>query len=93
MRSTNDVFPLTIVNDDGTLYEPPILPEYEALKKKYPQCKGGFDYRCMYCNKCLLGDYFVPTDEDKPILKAQRLAIDTYILEHNPSIRELIKEK
>lgn len=86
--------PFTIVNDDGTEFDPPILPEYEALRKKYPPCKSGFDYKCMYCNVCLFGSYFRPnTEEDRIIIEKQRDAYNKYLLDRNPSIRALLNKK
>lgn len=77
---------MTVVNDDGTEFNPPMLPEYNALIDKYI-CKSGFDYGCMYCNRCPLGDYFNPTDDEQDIIQKQKALYNQYIIDHNPSLR------
>lgn len=86
----NDTFTIDkIVNEDGTDFTPPIIPEYQELKDRYPECKTGFDYKCMYCDKCMYGDYFKPANEyEKQILEKQAKAYEEYLLEHNPSFRK-----
>jgi len=81
-----------IINEDGTKYNPPLTADYRWLKKKYPECDLGPDYRCMFCNKCLLGEYFKPADDyEKQILINQSNVRRNYLLEHNPSLRKILR--
>ena len=84
-----DLIPITnIINEDGTSFTPPITNEWYQLKKKYPPCNMGFNYKCMYCGDCLYGDYFRPNEDEKQILDKQRKVYKEYLLEHNQSLRK-----
>lgn len=78
----------SIYNYDGTLYDPPKTPEYEAYIKSIKEeiCnKGGFGYRCMYCNKCIYGDNFEASPELQKVLDAQYRVASEYVNQHNPN--------
>ena len=71
-----------IMNEDNTVYNPPVIPEASAL---YYVCGHDIDYSCMYCNMCPIGDnYRAPNDETKELLNKQSKLIDEYVKEHNP---------
>ena len=83
-----DYFIKEIVNEDGTPVVPPHTPEYEELKKKYPPCEY-WGYNCMYCHKCMCGEYFKPADEkEKEIIDKQDKITHEYLMKHNPKLRE-----
>ena len=76
-----------ITNEDGTTECCPTTEEYEQLKLKYPTCQY-VGYNCMFCSKCLLGDYFKPAnDQERLIIERQQEIGKEYFLEHNPSWR------
>lgn len=92
MVDVKDFMITDLVNEDGTPYDPPRLPEYLELKAKYPRCEN-WGYGCMFCNKCLLGDNFKPEDpEEEKILLRQGEAVRSYFFEHNPSIKERLSQ-
>ena len=74
-----------IFNHDGTPFEPPTLPEYDAYMNSIICDKGGFGYHCMYCSKCIRGDYFEPSPELKTILNKQAQMTAEYAYQHNPN--------
>ncbi len=63
---------------DGTLYNPPKNPLYD----KYPMCKNGLAYECMWCDKCPLGDKFSPKEEDKEIYDKYEKDFFEYLNNH-----------
>lgn len=71
---------LTLKN--GEKYNPPIIPEYKELMNKYPRC-GTIGYKCMYCDKCPIGDNFKFTEEEKAIVDRQMEAIRAYTEREN----------
>lgn len=78
---------MIVINEDGTSIENPYTNEYQKLKEKYPACKYA-GYNCMFCGKCLLGDYFKPAnDQERLIIEEQNRVSTEYFLEHNPSLR------
>lgn len=74
-----------IFNHDGTPFKPPTLPEYDAYMNSIVCDKGGFGYHCMYCSKCIHGDYFEPSPELKTILNKQAQMTEEYAYQHNPN--------
>lgn len=50
---------------DGTPYDPPENP----LIAKYKPDDCDFDYKCMWCSKCPLGDHFKISEEDRDVYK------------------------
>ena len=85
------VFDGIIINSDGTNFDPPIHPEMHKIEEKYPMCKS-WGYNCMYCDKCPLGQYFKPSDEEEErILRERKELINKYILEHNPDMKEILE--
>lgn len=72
---------IDIVNEDGTVYDPPIIPEYAELKETYPTCEL-IGHGCTFCDKCLLGDYFKPTEEEDMIIRTQQAVVRLYDLKH-----------
>ena len=77
---------------DGTLFHPPMDPEYKMLlKEKFPSCKTGGSYECCYCGKCPRGDYFVWPEDLASILKRQHDLEKNFLLEHGcSSVLDLI---
>lgn len=80
---------------DGTLYDPPMDPEYKSLfKPKFPSCKSGGSYNCCFCNGCPLGEYFIWPEEFAPILKRQHDLEREYLRKHGCTNRlDLILRK
>ena len=74
-----------IYNHDGAPFEPPRSLEYDAYIKSIICDKGGFGYHCMYCNKCIYGDYFKPSSELQVILDEHAQMIEQYAKQHNPN--------
>lgn len=75
---------LNIVNEDGTIFEPPRSDEYAKLLNKYSSCNNR-GYKCMFCNKCMHGSYFKPTDDERIIIIEYSQLLEEYIKKHNPS--------
>ena len=83
--------PFEVINEDGTEISLPEVPEYTALKEKYPRCEW-WGYDCMFCGKCPYGDYFKPSNEEEKLaIEKQSKATNEYICKHNLSIKELIE--
>lgn len=69
---------------------PPTAPEYAEVRAKYPSCRYGPSYSCMYCDKCPFGEYFQWAEEDLPGVKAQNELLKQYHKEHgNGSILDV----
>ena len=77
---------MDIYNEDGTVFDPPTLPEFEKLLNAYKDlgCPGQ-DYACMYCNKCIYGDNFKPSNEEQIIIDRQSNITHEYTMAHNTS--------
>ena len=54
---------ITVINGDGTDYDPPKNPLAEKWEKLYPPCNTS-GYSCMFCRKCPHGDYWKVPEED-----------------------------
>lgn len=74
---------MPIFNKDGTIFDPPILPEYEDLTNTYRSigCHG-VGYSCMYCARCIFGAYFKPNEKEAEIIESQKNLTNKYISEH-----------
>lgn len=73
-----------LFNEDGTRYQPPEIEPYKKLiTERFPPCKYGASYQCMFCGKCPSGDYFKWPAECIPIVEAQQLAVKHYTNQHN----------
>ena len=84
--------PFEVINEDGTEINPPEVPEYTALKEKYPKCEW-WGYNCMFCAKCPSGDHFKPSNEEEKIaIEKQSKTSREYLFKHNPSIKELLEK-
>ena len=75
----------SMYNYDGTPFESPTLSEYRDYMNSIVCDKGGFGYHCMYCSKCIYGDYFEPSPELKGILNRQAQMTEEYAYQHNPN--------
>ena len=82
----------TIVNDDGTVYDPPKNPLAEKWSKLYPPspmpqysqvCDG---YSCMWCGRCPQGSYWKVPEEDKEVWEQYQEEFREYNMIHNPSL-------
>lgn len=81
--------PIELVNDDGTLFEPPVNPLQEKWdrlysptpKPEYSQVCDG--YSCMYCGRCPKGSYWKVPDEDKEVWDTYQKELTAYFKEHN----------
>ena len=59
-----------LILPDGIIANPPENPLKDKWDKLYPACSigsDGWDYSCMFCGKCPLGDHWEVPDEDKSI--------------------------
>ena len=74
-----------ILNQDGTVCNPPKNPLKEKWEASYPPCQDNFDYHCMFCDKCHYGDYWKVPEEDKKIWGEYVKEYTEYMREHNPS--------
>lgn len=81
----------TILNDDGTEYNPPKNPLLEKWEKLYPPtpkpeysqvCDG---YSCMWCGRCPSGDNWKVPEEDKEAYGQYMKEFEKYMREHNPN--------
>ena len=79
-----------IINEDGTLYDPPPNPLKEKWNKLYPPtpmpqysqvCDG---YSCMYCGRCPHGDLWTTPDEDVDVMNEYLAKLKEYHKIHNP---------
>lgn len=77
-----------IVNEDGTICNPPVNPLIFKWKKS--EC-GLPSYNCMYCNKCHYGDYWEVPDEDKEEYGKYLNKLSEYNKIHNPSLQAIIE--
>ena len=75
---------MAIYNEDGTEFNPPVCEEYNLLIR---DCIYGRQdpYMCIFCNKCPLGDNFIPNKEQEEIINRNAELINAYIKEHNPT--------
>lgn len=73
-----------ILNDDGTVYEPPKNPLKEKWDKLYPPipmwqysqvCDG---YSCMWCGRCPRGDNWKCPEEDKEVYEEYLKELHVY---------------
>ena len=72
----------TILNDDGTEFNPPVNPLKEKWDKLYPSCNFG-GYNCMYCRDCPKGDYWKVPEEDREIYEEYLKESYKYLKSHN----------
>lgn len=79
----------TVLNDDGTEFNPPINPLKEKWDKLYPPtpmpqfsqvCDG---YSCMWCGRCPSGEYWKCPEEDKEIYEQYLKEYREYMRAHN----------
>ena len=80
---------ITIMNDDGTIFNPPTNPLTEKWEQLYPVCKNGLSYRCMFCNKRPYGDYWKVPKEDMEIYEEYKREYDEYLRAHNDLCEKL----
>ena len=82
-----------ILNEDGTVYDPPINPLKEKWAKLYPPtpmpqysqvCDG---YSCMWCSRCPYGDKWKCPEEDKEVYERYLKERQEYMELHNPTLR------
>ena len=87
-----------ILNEDGTVYDPPKNPLEEKWNKLYPPTpmpqysQVCDDYSCMWCGRCPDGDHWKVPEEDREVwdeYQRQRLEYDKI---HNPILFELYGE-
>jgi hypothetical protein len=81
-----------LMNTDGTEFSPPKNPLAEKWRKLYPVCDSGFNYSCMFCNKCPYGEYWHVPEEDKDEYTKYRKEVTSYIETHNPDWQTSLKE-
>lgn len=86
----------SIVNEDGTMFDPPKNPLKEKWDKLYPPtpmpqysqvCDG---YSCMHCGRCPNGELWKCPAEDKEVFKAYQSSVRDYIFAHNFQLRGAI---
>lgn len=78
-----------LLNDDGTVFDPPVNPLKEKWDKLYPPTKDGqpcWGHRCMFCHRCPMGDYWKCPDEDRDIYDKYLEEYWAYMRAHNPSM-------
>ena len=84
---------VTLLNEDGTPFNPPINPLEEKWKKLYPStpmaerhqyCDG---YSCAWCDRCPKGDNWVIPEDDREEFLAYISTYNTYIAKHNPNFK------
>lgn len=89
------VFPIQLVNEDGTDMDYPENPLKEKWGRLYPPvpkpeysqvCDG---YSCMCCGRCPKGSYWKVPDEDRESWDAHQKELAEYDRIHNPSLYAL----
>lgn len=84
-----------ILNDDGTVYNPPKNPLKEKWDRLYPPtsmpqysqvCDG---YSCMWCGRCPKGSDWKVPEEDREVWEEYQKQIREYDRIHNPSLYAL----
>ena len=85
-----------ILNEDGTVCEPPVNPLWEKWEKLYPPtpmpqysqvCNG---YTCMWCDRCPSGDYWEVPEEDREAYEEHSKKVTEYMKLHNPSLKNIL---
>lgn len=74
-----------ILNEDGTVYCPPPNPLKEKWAELYPGCDV-IGYKCMFCGKCPLGDYWKVPEEDRDVWRAYLQDVRQYHIDHGNTI-------
>lgn len=79
-----------ILNDDGTVCDPPKNPLAEKWSKLYPPSQMPQysqvcdDYSCMWCGRCPQGSYWKVPEEDIDVYNKYVEEYRKYMREHNP---------
>lgn len=83
-----------IINEDGSVYDPPKNPLKDKWSKLYPPtpmpqysqvCDG---YSCMWCDRCPEGSNWKVPEEDKEVWEQYQEQIREYDRVHNPILFE-----
>ena len=81
-----------LLNEDGTVYDPPVNPLKEKWEQLYPPipiaqysqvCDG---YSCMWCGRCPEGSYWECPEEDREVYEKYLQRCKEYNMVHNPSL-------
>ena len=87
-----------IINEDGTLFNPPKNPLADKWKLLYPPipkpeysqvCDG---YSCEWCSRCPKGSNWKVPEEDQEVWNTYCEEVQAYVKLHNPSLNKK-KEK
>ena len=75
---------IQLINEDGTLLEPPVNPLQEKWDQAVPNC--GINYKCMYCDnkQCYHSADWECPEEDKEVYEQHKEELSQYIQQHNP---------
>ena len=98
MISEKFIFPIQLVNEDGTKcnFEFPKNPLEEKWNKLYPSipkpessqvCDG---YSCMCCRRCPKGSYWKVPEEDREVWDKYRKEVMEYHKIHNPKLYKML---
>lgn len=98
MDSNEHIFPIQLVNEDGTdcnfkFPENPLEEKWNRLyppipKPEYSQVCDG--YSCMCCGRCPKGSYWKVPEEDKEVWDEYKKEIMEYHKIHNPNLYEMM---
>lgn len=82
----------TIINADGTVFNPPKNPLEEKWNKLYPPtpmpqysqvCDG---YSCLWCGRCPNGSNWIVPEEDIKIWVRYQEQVREYMMQHNSNL-------
>ena len=85
-----------LLNEDGTVYNPPKNPLKEKWERLYPPtpkpefsqvCDG---YSCMYCGRCPNGDYWECPEEDIEVFTQWQRDVQEYYKTRNNLLDEVM---
>lgn len=83
---------IEIINEDGSVYDPPKNPLKDKWNKLYPPspmpqysqvCDG---YSCMWCGRCPNGSYWKVPEEDKEVWEQYLEQCKEYDRIYNPNL-------